>query len=101
MPIQVDDTMWREEDLSPFGEYDWPTWANGDTWMARRGEDFHCEPEVFVKYLTKSAEYEGRTREVLSRIIGDDIVCFRLLDPADDDDREIRSNSRAHARGAA
>ncbi|MFF1295112.1 MULTISPECIES: hypothetical protein [unclassified Streptomyces] len=97
MPIQVDDTIWYEEDRSPFGECDWNSWANGDTWMARRGEDFHCEPEVFVEYLAEMVEEEGRTREVISRIIGDDIVCFRLLDPADMDDRALRPNSRTRA----
>ncbi len=98
MPIQVDDTMWHEEDLSPFGKDDYDSWANGNTWMARRGEDFHCEPDLFVKHLAKLVETFGNHREVISRAIGDDIVCFRLLDPADDDDREIRSISRAYAR---
>ncbi|MEU5343209.1 hypothetical protein AB0H18_20620 [Streptomyces sp. NPDC020766] len=84
MAIQVDETVWYEEDRSPFGECDWPKWAKGDTWMARRGEDFHCEPEVFVNYLAEVAEYEGLRREVKSRIIGNDMVCFRLPDPAEE-----------------
>ncbi|MEU2597011.1 hypothetical protein ABZ669_07090 [Streptomyces hirsutus] len=97
----MDDTIWGKEDLSPFGECDWPTWAEGDTWMARRGTDFHCEPEVFVNYLVEMAEYEGRTREVISRIIGDDVVCFRLLDPAEGPEELSaflgrRQSARAH-----
>ncbi|MFD0225169.1 hypothetical protein ACWGPD_11155 [Streptomyces hirsutus] len=89
----MDDTIWREKDLSPFGKCDWPLWAEGDTWMARRGTDFHCEPEVYVNYLAETTEWEGRTREVQARII-DDTVCFRLRDPADAEDDEIRELRR-------
>ncbi|MEU6706873.1 hypothetical protein [Streptomyces wuyuanensis] len=84
----MDDAIWKEEGhISPFGVLDWDTLVEGDTWVAQRGVDFHCEPEMFVERHFTEAEYEGLERDVKARIIGD-LVCFQIINPFGSEDEE-------------
>ncbi|ULR51019.1 hypothetical protein [Streptomyces deccanensis] len=75
----ADDRMW-ETGETPFSACKWDEWMKGGTWLARQGDDFFCDVEVFMAELDHRADMAGMDAEAIGE---EGTVYFRFHDPAD------------------
>ncbi|MFM9633873.1 hypothetical protein ACKI10_40755 [Streptomyces galilaeus] len=79
MAQKVNNFNW-ETGETPFSACKWDEWMKGGTWLARQGEDFMCDVELFMAELSHRAELAGMDAEAM----GDEAtVYFRFHDQAD------------------
>lgn len=63
-----------------FNRCAWDEWRDGQTYMAKQGEDFECSPELFIMEMMWRYQGDGLEPEAL---IKGDRVFFRIKDMHD------------------
>lgn len=58
-------------------KYPWRSWATGETWVAKRGEDFEVDANAFLMAGRAWAKRHGF--RIRARVEGDSVAVFQFL----------------------